>query len=185
MAQDKKEGGGGGGGGFSFFGGKKKEGGGKEGHSGGISGALFGKHEQASPYHMSDLSNQINNLSRRLKMLEERYTNLRNKTQLTDQNMLEFNKETKRNMKATNDELMEVRKDFEDLKEKVKLIVKELKETAKSEDVQMLEKYVNMWEPVNFVTKHDVERIVEDKLEQMGVGPKGGKAESKADRQKS
>ena len=100
-------------------------------------------------------------------MIEERYTNIRSKTQLSDQNILDLNKSLNKNTKATNAEILELKKDFENLKEKVKLIVKELKDTAKSEDVQMLEKYVNLWEPVNFVTKRDVERIVEDKLQEM------------------
>ena len=134
MANEKKEGGLAGFGG-ALFGGKKEE-----GKSTGLGGAFFGKHEETSPFQFTDLSNQINNLSRRLKMIEERYTNIRNKTQVTDQNMLEFNKEMNKSMKTSNSELLELRKDFNDLREKVKLIVKELKDTAKSDDVKLLEK---------------------------------------------
>lgn len=152
-------------GGMGLFGGKKEE-----GKATGLGGAFFGKHEETSSFQVTDLSNQINNLSRRLKMIEERYTNIRNKTQVTDQNMLEFNKEMNKTMKTSNSELLELRKDFNDLREKVKLIVKELKDTAKSDDVKLLERYINLWEPVNFVTKKDVERIIEDKLDEVMQG---------------
>ena len=37
-------------------------------------------------------------------------------------------------------------------------------ECAKKEHVKVLEKYINMWEPVNFVTKKDVEDIVKNML---------------------
>lgn len=154
-----------------LFGGKKegeKKGGGIGAE---IGGALFGRHESAPDFQATDISNQMNNLSRRLKMIEERYTNIRNKTQMTDQNMLEFNKGTNRSLKTTNSELMELRKDFNDLKEKVKLIVKELKDTAKSDDLKLLEKYINLWEPVNFVTKNDVEKIVEEKISEITQQP--------------
>lgn len=158
MAESKKEG-------INFgslFGGKKDS-----SQQAAGSGSFFGRHEEASPFQMSDLSSQINNLSRRMKMMEERHTIMRNKGQLTDQTLLESTKDIRRNVKTLGDELLELRKDFEDLKNKVKLIVKELKDTAKSEDVQILEKYISMWEPVNFVSKHDVERIVEDKMEEI------------------
>lgn len=143
-----------------LFGGKK----GAEKKGGSIGGSLFGKHETTASLNVADISNQINNLSRRLKMIEERYTGMRNKAQLTDQNMLEFNKEVNRNLKVTSSEMLDLRKDFNDLKEKTKLIVKELKDTAKSEDVKLIEKYVNLWEPINFATKNDVKRIVEEKI---------------------
>lgn len=161
MPDEKKEGGLGSLGGL--FGGKKEVSKGM----GDIGGAFFGKHEETQSLQMGDLSSQMNNLSRRLKMIEERTSNMRNTMQLTDANLLEFNKETNRNMKMIHAELLELKRDFNDLKEKTKLIVKELKDTAKNDDVKLLERYINLWEPVNFVTKKDVERIVEDKLSEL------------------
>ncbi len=32
--------------------------------------------------------------------------------------------------------------------------------------IKVLEKYVNMWEPLNFVTRKEVERIVREVLEE-------------------
>jgi DNA primase len=70
-----------------------------------------------------------------------------------------------------NSELVEFSKSFDDLREKTRLIVRELKSCAKNEDVMMLQKYVNLWDPVKFATLNDVERImnekVEDKIEDM------------------
>lgn len=163
MADEKKEGG------FSFFGAKKDEPA-KGGIGAGIGGAFFGKHEESQSFKITDLSNQINNLSRRLKMLEERYTNMRNNMQLTDQNVLDFNKEVNRTMKVVHSDLLDFKREFEDLKEKVKLIVRELKDTAKSEDVELLEKYINIWEPMNFITRKEVDKIIDEKIEEKMAG---------------
>ncbi len=131
----------------------------------GLGGSLFGKHEtEVSPIALTDLSNQINNLSRRLRILEERYTNLRKNTQLTDQNILKISKDFQREISAATSDATDLRRDFLDLKDKVRLIVKELVECAKTEEVKVLERYINMWDPVKFITKNDVERIVEDKV---------------------
>ena len=131
----------------------------------GFGGSLFGKHEaEVPPTAMSDLSNQINNLSRRLRILEERHTNLRKNTQLTDQNLLKFNKDFHREISSLNSDLTDARREFSDLKDKVRLIVKELMECAKTEEVKILEKYINMWDPVRFVQRSEVDKIVEEKI---------------------
>ena len=134
----------------------------------GFGSSLFGKHDsEAPPAAVTDLSNQINNLSRRMRILEERYTNLRKNTQLTDHNVLKSNKEFQRELSVVKSDLTEMRRDFIDLKDKVRLIVKELVECAKTEEVKVLEKYINLWEPVKFITKDEAEKIVEEKLNEM------------------
>ena len=44
------------------------------------------------------------------------------------------------------------------------LIIKELRQTAGIEEMMTLKKYIEYWNPLNFVTQRDVERIVESKL---------------------
>ncbi|PIY60636.1 hypothetical protein COY95_00740, partial [Candidatus Woesearchaeota archaeon CG_4_10_14_0_8_um_filter_47_5] len=63
-------------------------------------------------------------------------------------------------------EIQDLKQDFAGFKEKMQLIIKELQTRAKKEDVQVLEKYVNLWEPMNFVTHTDVEKIVAKVLEE-------------------
>ncbi|MCX8147525.1 MAG: hypothetical protein N3D84_03595 [Candidatus Woesearchaeota archaeon] len=133
----------------------------------GFGGALFGKHETEVPsVNLMDISNQLNNLSRRLRILEERHTIIRKNAQLTDQTIIKLNKEIKNELSAIHSDFAELRRDFLDLKEKVKLIVKELIECAKTEDVKILEKYINIWDPIKFVTRSEVEKIVSDIVEE-------------------
>jgi len=132
--------------------------------------SIFARHEKEPTGTISDLSSQLINISRRLRILEERYLNLRKKTQVSDQNMLAIQKNVARELRATHDELLEFRRDFMDLKDKVKLIVRELKTSAKSDELEIIKKYVNLWEPINFVTRGEVDSIVEravrEKLEE-------------------
>jgi len=129
-------------------------------------GFFGGKHDEASAVSLSDLSMQLNNLSRRLRIMEERYTSMRKKVQDTDQSVLNLNREMAKELKVSHSEVVDFRREFYDLRDKVKLIVKELKECAKTDEVKVLENYINLWEPVNFVTKNEVERIVDDKVEE-------------------
>ncbi|MFC1691129.1 hypothetical protein ACFL0W_03010 [Nanoarchaeota archaeon] len=134
----------------------------KKPHSGGFAG-FFGKHPSptaSSMGNMAELAAEVNAISRHLRVLEERYDNLRKKTQVTDQNMLSANKTMNTEIKAIDSDVQDFRKEFDDMKENLRLIVKELKQTAKSEDVKTLEKYLELWQPVQFVTRKQVEMIV-------------------------
>jgi len=110
---------------------------------------------------IKSISNEINNLSRRLRVLEERYTNLRKKMQLNEQNMLHVDKKIITEIKKTNKDVDDTHRVVTDVKEKMLLVIKDLKGCAKREDVKVIEKYVNMWEPVQFVTLNQLKDVVE------------------------
>jgi predicted RNase H-like nuclease (RuvC/YqgF family) len=114
---------------------------------------------------VSDLAGELNNISRRLMVIEERYTNLRKKTQVTDQNMLANNKKTLTEIQATHEQIDELKKQLDETIGNLKIIVRELKECAKRQDVEVLQKYINIWEPVNFVTRDTVNKLVKDQVE--------------------
>ncbi len=114
---------------------------------------------------VSELAGELNNISRRLMVLEERYTNLRKKTQVTDQNMLSSNKKVMAEIQTVHEQMDERKKEIDDINDKMRIIVRELKECAKRQDVEVLQKYINIWEPVNFVTRDTVVKMVADQVE--------------------
>jgi len=107
---------------------------------------------------------------RRLKMLEERLTNMRSKLQVTEQNMIQKNKVIFEEIRAYGLEITDVKKDIQELKEKILWVVKEIQDCAKREQVEMLKKYLDYWNPFKFVTKNDVDAIVRDVIDQMRRG---------------
>jgi hypothetical protein len=130
--------------------------------------SLFGggpKKEEDAP----NVSKEINMLGRRLRVMEEQITNVRRKMQVTDQNMLSFQKKNTTELKTVNMEINELRRILEDMQNNILLMIKELRLCAKKEEVTVLQRYVNMWEPVNFVTRREVEKIVEEALAERKV----------------
>lgn len=127
---------------------------------------LFGspkKPEQSA--NIAEFVGELNNVSRRLRVIEERYSSLRKKTQVTDQNMLESNKKMMTEIKASQGQLDDFRKELDDMKEKFKIMINEIKECAKRDEVQVLSKYINMWEPINFVTRNEMMKLIRDNVE--------------------
>lgn len=128
-------------------------------------GGFLDKKDQAAQ-NAGEVSTSIIDISRRLRVIEERYANLRKSIQLNEQNMLATNKRLETEIKTTNADVDEIKKEIANIKDEIMLIVKELRETAKKEEVAVLEKYINLWEPVNFVTQAEVEKIVKRIIEQ-------------------
>lgn len=128
---------------------------------------LFQHPATQQPAISGELAAEVNSLSRRMRMLEERYTNLRKKTQVSDQNMLNIQRELRAAIKTMSVDMLEIKREMHDLREKMKLIVRELRETAKQEEVLVLKKYIDLWEPLKFATLNDVKKMIEEKVEQI------------------
>ena len=112
----------------------------------------------------SSFREDVSNLGRRLRILEESFTNLRRALQVTEENMLSKNKTFATEFKTTMSDISDIKKEINEVKEKILDLVKELKETAKRDEVKVLEKYINFWNPVKFVTQNEVEAIIKEIL---------------------
>jgi hypothetical protein len=96
------------------------------------------------------LETKVNNLLREVDILKNDFTKKHN--------------EFKGNMKMLMADLTEVKREQSKAGETTDLIVKELKRTAGSEELMTLKKYIDFWNPMNFVTQRDLERLVDAKL---------------------
>ncbi|MFH1505680.1 MAG: hypothetical protein ABIE94_01685 [archaeon] len=105
------------------------------------------------------LSQGLNNVSSRLKVLEERYTNLRKKTQLTDQNLLDYEHNMREEMHAVSLDILEMKRMFSELREKLDIMASEIKDAAKASDLKVLQRYLDMWQPMDFVTRDELESM--------------------------
>ena len=124
---------------------------------------MFAKQQQMQD--ISGITADINNVSRRLRLLEESFTNMRRTLQVTEENMLQKNKTFASEIKTINSEITEIRNEIADVKDKIVMLIQELRTAAKRDEVKVLEKYINLWNPVKFVTQNEVEAMVKDMLQ--------------------
>lgn len=110
----------------------------------------------------SGLNEQINNLTRRIRILEERYSNVRKKTQVTDQNMIEDVKSLSTDIKLINQDVSELKKQMSDFNEKTAILLDEIKQSVKKHEFMEFEKYINLWEPMNFLTYEQAVKLIKD-----------------------
>lgn len=117
--------------------------------------------EDASPFEI--LSSNLTSMGSILKVLEERYSNIRKKIQMTDQNLLEFEKSMKSDLRSLNQDLLDIKRSVSEINENLTLMSSELAKAVKQSEFRVLEKYVDMWQPMNFVTKDEFNKLFKNK----------------------
>ena len=124
-------------------------------------------HKAAPQQDLGSFSEDIGNLTRRLRVLEEGFTNIRRSLQVTEQNMLGKNKVFATEIRTLTSDINDVKKEINEVKEKIVEIVRELEGAAKREEVKVLEKYINYWNPIKFVSQNEVEEIVKEVIKKI------------------
>ena len=123
-----------------------------------------GQPQQEAPDY-SGITTDVNTLSRRLRLLEEGFTNLRRFFQVTEESIIAKNKHFSAEIKTVSSDINEIRKEIQEMKDKLILVIRELQSVARKEEVKVLERYINMWNPIRFVTQNEVEQIINEVLD--------------------
>jgi archaellum component FlaC len=109
----------------------------------------------------------LSNISRRLRMLEERYTKATNRMEVDEHAVIDFKKKTNVEIKTIESELDEIKREIAEIKDKILMMIKELRTTARKGDVEVLDKYLQFWDPLNLVTREEFEKRLEEFKEEL------------------
>lgn len=104
--------------------------------------------------------NRVNTITDRLRIIEERVHFNREKMRILDENSLVKFKELSDDVKELSLKLIELRKKVDDLVVTVQRVTRELGRTAKLNDVEIIEKVIDFFDPTSFLTEKDVIKIV-------------------------
>jgi histidyl-tRNA synthetase len=99
-----------------------------------------------------------------VKGLEGKVNNLLREVDVLKNDLMKKNVDLKKEVKNLTLDIMEI-KHFQDKQnQKMDLIIKELKKTAGIEEVMTMKKYLEYWNPINFVTQKDLDRVLDAKI---------------------
>ena len=96
----------------------------------------------------------------RIRILESRYGIMRDRIFLINQNMIQEYRKLNKEMKLIDSEIKSVKQDLNEIKGILRNVVNEMQNFARKENVKVLEKYINFWNPLNFVTEKEVVEIM-------------------------
>lgn len=118
---------------------------------------------------LSHLTEQVNETASRLTVLEERMTNLRKKGQLMEQNLLEYERDARTDLKALTERVTELARKVQDVKETIDAMAAELGTAVKKHEFQVLERYMDLWQPLAFVTREEAKLLIREALEKSAL----------------
>ncbi|MFP4403117.1 MAG: hypothetical protein ACLFPJ_02090 [Candidatus Woesearchaeota archaeon] len=121
--------------------------------------------EQNNQMNTDETLNMVKDSMRRLRLLEEKYNNLRKTIVVNEQNMLSQNKKINHDVKSFENDILELKKHIRSMSEEIKLIIKEVQNTVKKNEVKVLEKYISFWDPLSYVTKSEVNSLIKKHIE--------------------
>lgn len=127
--------------------------------------SLFTKKKEDNS-NVSEVLEQTISLSRRIKLIEERFTDIGRRIELTASNLLNERQRATKEFRTFDSELIEIKRDINEINIKLDLIITELKGCASKDELNALKKYVDMWEPISFIRREEAERIIDERLEE-------------------
>lgn len=93
----------------------------------------------------------INDLGSTVKVLDDRYRILRKKIKVTDNNLLDTERNLNKEIQIINDDLLELKNKISTLTEQLGQAFQDSQNLVKRHEFLQLKKYVELWEPLNFM----------------------------------
>jgi predicted nucleic acid-binding Zn-ribbon protein len=112
------------------------------------------------------IAKNVNSLAANLRILEERYSNLRNRLQASEQGIIVLDKDIRADIKLLNEDALELKKEIIDIRDKLRLISSEIKNLVNKNEFKVVERYLDIWQPMNFVTRNELRKMLEEKIKE-------------------
>jgi hypothetical protein len=104
----------------------------------------------------------LTGIATRLKLAEERYSNLAKRNELTEASLLSFEKDIKTELRVLTKQTVELRKRLNDINTKMDAILGELGTVVQKHELATAERYLEMWQPMQFITREEAKRLIKE-----------------------
>jgi hypothetical protein len=108
----------------------------------------------------TSVAKQIDEIMRRIRLLEERYSGIRKKSQFVEQSMLKDVKDMFEEFKAINETVTELKLQMAELAEKLGKLSEEVDESVTKAELNTVSKYLEFWQPLDFMTRKQAEEML-------------------------
>lgn len=110
------------------------------------------------------LSRNISELLERLRLIEERYNSLRREHESLTENNIRHHQELSKQLRRTNENIVGIKQTLKEMGDRVEAMISELNNAAKVHEVKVLERYLDFWDSLQFISRSEAERIIDEVL---------------------
>lgn len=96
--------------------------------------------------------------------LEEKHNILRDRVLMSDESFIKSLDSLKKEIRFLREDISEIKERTELLKDKIDQIITELENFARKEELHTVERYLRLWEPMEFVKTKEVRQIIKEEL---------------------
>lgn len=100
----------------------------------------------------------------RLRLVEEKCTNLNRKIEFLEGNLVATTKKFNEAIHHMDADLLEAKRNLDSFKQKIELIIRELKLTAGKDELTSVQRYLDLWDLTRFVSREELDKLIEEKL---------------------
>ncbi len=118
---------------------------------------------QARPTIDPQLAAELASINRRIRVIEEQLSTIRSHIDMLDSSLIEKHKSNIDDIRDTQASIREIKAEIKENKELFERIANKLTDFASKENVKVLERYINFWNPLHYVTKQEVEDLIKVK----------------------
>ncbi|MEM3373879.1 MAG: hypothetical protein QXE31_01530 [Candidatus Woesearchaeota archaeon] len=118
--------------------------------------------KKQEPEIPKEITTNIEELMHRLRLLEERFSNLRKKSDFIEQTILKDTKDIFEEINVLESNLSELKNEISELSEKMIKLTEEINQTVKKSEFNVLAKYLEFWQPMEFLTKEEAKKLLNE-----------------------
>jgi len=101
---------------------------------------------------------------KRVRLVEERFEGISKRLEVLEQNSLSHFRRMKTQIANLEKDIGSVKSTIKDLNDTIKLMIEEFKGFAKKGDVSEVQKYVELFDPMKFVTEEEINFIIDRRI---------------------
>ncbi len=128
-----------------------------------MSSNLFGNSDEIKQKQFQETvdthSKAILTVVERQKDIENSLDTINEKIELLDHNAIDNFKKIFQQIKEIKNDVKEIKSEIKNVKDFESKMVKQIKIMASHDEVAKLERYIDLWEPLNFITRDEITKI--------------------------
>ncbi len=106
------------------------------------------------------LYQQVTQLTNRIRLVEERYEQLSMKMKIIDESGLKRTKELKEMIVDLQEETNSFKGNMKEMEGALRNLIKDMQNVARNQDIKVLERYINLFDPTRFLTKEEAVELI-------------------------
>lgn len=118
---------------------------------------------------VNEISALLSEFNTKIVDIESKYEILRERMLISNESFLKTRDNINKEIRIIKEDIREIKSEIEKVKEMAQHMISETEGFARKEELRILERYIKLWEPLKFTKTEEVQRMIDDALQNLKV----------------